>query len=146
MLKWISAHYQACRAVTRVRRIDRQVEKFNQVTYGRLNNFSIWLDALAKQTEQVACTSQCTKELADHLSSEIDRLESMIREVSIDAGRIEGKLDGAITQMHNLARAVEFHNGAGKLMLARFDELERRFNRVQRSKNAQIASILPSNN
>lgn len=144
-MKWLMAHYHACRAISMVRQLDRAVEKFNSVTYGRMNNFSIWLEAIASHVEQIASTGQCTKELADHLSNEIDRLESLIREASIDFGRIEGKLNGSISQMHNLAKAVELHNGAGKLLNSRMDDLERRFDAAQRMAKSR-ASIESSIN
>lgn len=134
MLKWISAHYHACCAVTRVRQLDRQVNRFNQITLCRLNNFNVCLDAIYRRIEQEASTGQCTKELADHLSSEIDRLESLHRSFGIQVDTLTG-------QMFRLSQAVELHNGAGKLLNARIDSLESEMKRISRPAYAMGPSL-----
>ncbi len=134
-MKWLMAHYHACCAITRVRKLERVIDRFNRITYGRLNNFNVWLDSLCKEMEFQAKSNRCTKEQADHNSTEIDRLESIIRD-------LEAKLETAIGQMHQLSRAVELHNGAGKLMHQQIDELHSKIEKYR----LPLAIMEPSRN
>jgi len=135
-MKWLKAHYHACCAITRVRNLERVVDRFNRITHGRLNNFNIWLDSLCKEMEFQAKSNRCTKEQADHNSTEIDRLESLNRDLQI-------KLDEAIEGISELKKGLEIQNRACELMCDQISEL---YGQVQRLDRPVMAMTKPSRN
>jgi AraC-like DNA-binding protein len=117
MIKWLQVHYQAASANSRARSVERKFRKLRNITIERMASFDCWLCSIRKSTENA-------RELADHCSSEIDRLESLHRDDSIRIDELAKKLDLTVCQLQRLCAAVELHNYCGKILNERIDTLE----------------------
>lgn len=112
-MKWLRAHYQACRAVARVKWMERRFDHFRSVVFCRLENHNIWLDSTVKHLEANVSS-------VNHALENIDLMDAGQRQLGRDVVDISEQVALLNARINNLNNCIQIQNNvireiAGKL-------------------------------